>query len=698
MNPMNPEPKPPIQERLIDELLREPLFDEHAAFGKELKQRMNLIEQDHRSRGMRIFITASAAVFIVCFVVTSVVHWQASDRSNSLAKQTLDAASLLEDARKAGTDGDGLEIASGKATRNSIDSLLNQPSALTSRTYDKEYDGLVAFDSSAAFGKHLLGAGGQADVRSLRADARSYRVYDGTPTPGIYIDKRHLLQRQKETISVYHNRYAKQEDQPWKRSALDPVSTFSIDVDHASYSNIRGMLNQGFEVPRDAVRIEECINAFAYDYREPAGDAPFAVGADIADCPWAPGNHLVRIAIKGKDVDTSNRPASNLVFLIDVSGSMTDANKLPLVKHSLRKLASQLNERDRVAIVVYAGSEGVVLPSTKMNPAGRKAVLSVLERLEAGGSTNGGAGIERAYELAKKQFLSGGTNRVILATDGDFNVGITDRQALVDLIKDKAKDGVYLTVLGYGMGNLNDEMMDAITRDGNGNYYYIDSEREGDRVFGTNLAGTLVTIAKDVKIQVEFNPAKVSEYRLVGYTNRMLANEDFANDKVDAGDIGSGHTVTAFYEVKPASVNGKVGGLRYQVPLDVDGGSNDEWLAIKLRHKAPDGDVSRLTEFSLKRSPSKFDQADADFRFASAVAMFGMKLRAEEAVKALNWNRVRSIAEGAATTGDAEQRREFVGLVSKLVDGEAREIEASNNASPKKADELPAPAEVLPQE
>ena len=296
---------------------------------------------------------------------------------------------------------------------------------------------------------------------------------------------------------------------------------------------------------------------------------PFAVGATIAVCPWEPAHQLVRVAIKGREIDPDKRPASNLVFLIDVSGSMQSPDKLPLLKQSMTTLVDQLDERDRVAIVVYAGSEGVALPSTRLDAEGRATVLATLSKLEAGGSTNGGAGIKRAYEIAMKEKIAGGVNRVILATDGDFNVGVTNRESLVELVKERAGGGVYLTVLGYGTGNLNDAMMDAITRDGNGNYFYIDSEREGRKVFLRNLAGTLVTIAKDVKIQVEFNPAKVGSYRLIGYANRVLRNQDFDNDKIDAGDIGAGHTVTAFYELTPPGASTNT--LKYQASPDTGG-------------------------------------------------------------------------------------------------------------------------------
>ena len=465
------------------------------------------------------------------------------------------------------------------------------------------------------------------------------------------------------------DRYGAFIDQPWKNPSTDPLSTFSIDVDTASYGNLRRMIREGREVPRDAVRIEECINAFNYRYEQPKGEGAFAVGASIAVCPWQPAHQLVRVAIKGREIEPGKRPASNLVFLIDVSGSMQSPDKLPLLKQSMITLVDQLDERDRVAIVVYAGSEGVALPSTRIDAEGRAAVLATLSKLEAGGSTNGGAGIKRAYEIAMKEKIAGGVNRVILATDGDFNVGVTSRESLVELVKERASGGVYLTVLGYGSGNLNDAMMDAITRDGNGNYFYIDSEREGRKVFLRNLAGTLVTIAKDVKIQVEFNPAKVGTYRLIGYANRVLRNQDFDNDKIDAGDIGAGHTVTAFYELTPpgASTNA----LKYQASPERPAVS-DEWLTVKLRHKHPEGDESSKVEFPLSGNAVALDQADPDFQFAAAVALFGMKLRGMEEVRDIGWENVIVLASPGLADDAAEDRAEFVELVRKLGGSRAR--------------------------
>ena len=477
------------------------------------------------------------------------------------------------------------------------------------------------------------------------------------------------------------DRYGTFIDQPWKSSDRYPLSTFSIDVDTASYGNVRRMIREGRGIPQDAVRIEECVNAFNYHYAPPLGDGPFAVGATLAHCPWAPGHELVRVAIKGREIAAGQRPASNLVFLIDVSGSMKSPDKLPLLKRSMALLVGQLDERDHVAIVVYAGSEGVALPSTRLDAQGRATVLKTLSKLEAGGTTNGGAGIKRAYALATKQKIEGGVNRVILATDGDFNVGVTGRDSLVGLVKERARNGIYLTVLGFGTGNLNDSMMDAITRDGNGNYCYIDSDREGRKVFLQNLTGTLVTIAKDVKIQIEFNPAKVAGYRLIGYANRVLRNEDFNNDGVDAGDIGAGHTVTAFYELTPPDTAAATDNLKYQIAPPQPATSN-EWLTVKLRYKHPDGDASRKIDFALTGEALALDKTDADYQFATAVALFGMKLRAMEDVRETAWDKVLTLAQPGLADDPTEDRAEFVELVKKL---------AAQNPHI-----LPAPAEVRP--
>lgn len=466
------------------------------------------------------------------------------------------------------------------------------------------------------------------------------------------------------------DQYGSLVDPPWKSPWNDALSTFSIDVDAASYTNVRNLLARGRTVPPDAVRIEECINYFDYHYEGPKGDGPFAVHGTLATCPWKPGHLLARVAIKGREIDTNARPASNLVFLIDVSGSMQDAKKLPLLKRTLHFLLDKLDERDRLGIVVYAGREGVVLQPTTLDERGLSKAVSALAKLEAGGSTNGGAGLKRAYEMASQHIVEGGVNRVILATDGDFNVGTTDQGELVKLVKTEAAKGVSLTVLGFGSGNLNDSLLEAITNHGHGNYYYISGDAEAKRVFSHKLTGTLVTIAKDVKIQVEFNPGKVKAYRLIGYADRILRHEDFSNDRVEAGDIGAGHTVTAFYEIVPQGADapdaGEVEGLRYQRPAGREAVPSADWFTLKLRHKHPEGDVSSLIETVVRGEPQDWKQAGNDFRFASAVALFGMKLRQMPEMSDMSWSAVEEIAGPAPTEDPHEQRAGFIEMVRKL--------------------------------
>jgi Ca-activated chloride channel family protein len=427
--------------------------------------------------------------------------------------------------------------------------------------------------------------------------------------------------------------YDKVEENPFLPAATNPLSTFSIDVDTASYSNVRRFINNGSLPPKDAVRVEEMINYFTYDYREPEGDKPFSIDLDSTECPWDRSHRLLRIGLKGREVPNEKRPASNLVFLLDVSGSMLPAERLPLVKQAMRLLVDQLSEKDRVAIVVYAGGSGLALSSTSGNE--KEEILRALEELKAGGSTNGADGIELAYKVASDNFIKGGVNRVILATDGDFNIGVTNQGDLIRLIEEKAKSGVFLSVLGVGTDNLKDSTMQKLADKGNGNYAYLDSVEEARKVLVRQINGTLMTIAKDVKIQVEFNPARVASYRLIGYEKRMLRKEDFNNDKIDAGEIGAGHTVTALYEVVPAGSGATdpaasvppVDPLKYGTNRTDATNASPEMVMVKLRHKKPDGEVSELTERSFTDNGSKFENAAPDLKFAAAVAEFGMILR-----------------------------------------------------------------------
>lgn len=445
----------------------------------------------------------------------------------------------------------------------------------------------------------------------------------------------------------------------------NPLSTFSIDVDRASYSNIRRFLNEGNMPPADAVRVEEMINYFDYQYTNPTDDAPVAIYTDMAACPWNTAHQLVRIALKGKDVAKENLPPSNLVFLIDVSGSMGQPQKLPLVKQAFKALVNQLRPVDKVAIAVYAGAAGLVLPST---PGSQKtAILDALDRLEAGGSTAGGAGIKLAYETAAENLVKQGNNRVIIATDGDFNVGLSSDGELQRLIEKEREKGIFLSVLGFGMGNYKDNKLEILADKGNGNYAYIDNYEEARRTFVTEFGGTLFTIAKDVKLQIEFNPKYVQSYRLVGYENRMLNDEDFNNDKKDAGDMGAGHTVTALYEIVPVGAATEQPGtdpLKYQQNKAVAGNSK-EVLTVKMRYKAPEGQQSKLVTKVLDWKQQDISQAPEDFRMAAAVADFGLLLRNSEHKGNATYEQVLNLAGNARGKDEEGYRAEFIQLVKK---------------------------------
>ena len=452
----------------------------------------------------------------------------------------------------------------------------------------------------------------------------------------------------------------------FRPAATAPLSTFSIDVDKASYANVRRFLDRGTLPPADAVRVEEMINYFSYDLPEPRGDHPFSITTEVGAAPWAPSHRLVRIGIQGKRLRGERIPPSNLVFLIDVSGSMSDENKLPLVKRSLRMLVDQLRDEDKVSIVVYAGAAGLVLPCTPGTE--RTRILNAIDRLEAGGSTAGGAGIQLAYRVARENFIEEGNNRVILATDGDFNVGVSSEGELTRLIEEKRRTGVFLTVLGFGTGNYADARMEALADKGNGNYFYVDNLLEGRKIFVEELQGTLFTIAKDVKIQVEFNPAEVAAYRLVGYENRALRDEDFNNDAIDAGELGAGHSVTALYEIIPVGARGAsdvpgVDPLRYQVPERRISGQRGELLTVKLRYQRPEGSASRLIEQAVRDTDRAERGLSDDFAFAAAVAEFGMLLRNSEFKGTSSAGHV--LASARAHRGDDRDgyRAEFIRLV-----------------------------------
>lgn len=449
----------------------------------------------------------------------------------------------------------------------------------------------------------------------------------------------------------------------FKKSIDDPLSTFSIDVDRASYANVRRFINSSQLPNKDAVRIEEMINYFDYDYENPKGDDPFATHLELGDCPWNSKNKLLMIGIQGESVAEENIPACNLVFLIDVSGSMSDQNKLPLLKKSFRILVDKLRPQDKVSIVVYAGAAGVVLPST--SGLNKSKILSALDDLEAGGSTAGGEGIILAYKIAVENFIEGGNNRVILASDGDFNVGASSDAEMERLIESKRDLGIYLTILGFGMGNYKDSKMENMSNKGNGNYAYIDNIMESNKIFGQELWGTLYTIAKDVKIQIEFNPGKVKEYRLIGYENRMLNKEDFNDDKKDAGEIGSGHTVTAIYELvmaDGASGSNSVDPLNYQTSQVVQ---SDDIMTLKIRYKKPGQETSRLITSKVTKKDLADKENSSNFLLAVAVAEYGMLLRDSEFKGSSSYEHVLLWAKRAKGNDEYGYITEFISLVDK---------------------------------
>jgi len=464
--------------------------------------------------------------------------------------------------------------------------------------------------------------------------------------------------------------YAHIKDNAFRPVVDQPLSTFSVDVDTASYANMRRFIDQGVKPPADAVRIEELVNYFTYTYPQPRSDAPFSVYTEVATAPWNPDHTLLHVGLKGRSLRQGKVPARNLVYLIDVSGSMRSQDKLPLLKQGLSMLARQMRRKDRVAMVVYAGSSGVVLESTRGDRQG--AILGALSRLQAGGSTHGSAGIQLAYRIAQDNFIEGGINRVVLATDGDFNVGVTSEGELTRLIERKRRTGVFLTVLGFGSGNLKDSRMEMLADKGNGNYAYIDSVAEARKVLVREAGSTLVTIAKDVKLQLEFNPARVKSYRLIGYENRVLAARDFNDDRKDAGEIGAGHTVTALYELVPAdgSPRSGVDPLKYQAARPKGAVvASDELLTVKLRYKQPRGSRSKLMSTVVRDVGGGHERASEDFRWSAAVAGFGMVLRSSPHRGSASFELVHALAEGAIGSdlyGDRAQALQLMRRAERL--------------------------------
>jgi Ca-activated chloride channel family protein len=459
--------------------------------------------------------------------------------------------------------------------------------------------------------------------------------------------------------------YGRIAENPFLETLRNPLSTFSIDVDRAAYGNVRRFLTSHQKPPRDAVRIEEMVNYFSYDYPDPAGEQPFSITTEIASCPWNEKNRLLLVGLQGRRIETANLPPGNLVFLIDVSGSMMDANKLPLVQSAMRLLIDQLRPQDRVAIVAYAGNAGLVLPSTPGSEKG--TIAEAIDRLQAGGSTAGGEGILLAYKVAQENFVEGGNNRVILATDGDFNVGVSSDGELERLIEEKRREKVFLTVLGFGTGNVKDSKMELLADKGNGNYAYIDTIHEARKVLVQELGATLTTIAKDVKLQLEFNPAKVRAYRLIGYENRLLRAEDFHDDTKDAGEMGADHSVTALYELVPPDGDlkiAKVDPLKYQTStVSAAASASPELLTLKLRYKEPDGEASRLLSQPVLDSTKPIEAASENLRFAAAVAELGLLLRESPYKSGATYDQVADVASHALGDDREGYRAEFLELV-----------------------------------
>jgi Ca-activated chloride channel family protein len=504
--------------------------------------------------------------------------------------------------------------------------------------------------------------------RSQKMEAQSDMMYAPAEAEMSYASPIYQYQNATDHVVPQFNTegYSTIHENEFLKATKNPLSTFSIDVDVASYANLRRFLNNGQKPPIDAVRIEEMINYFNYEYPQPKGEDPFSINTEIASCPWNEDHKLVHIGLQGKNIPTEDLPPSNLVFLIDVSGSMQSANKLPLLKSAFKMLVEKMRDEDRVAMVVYAGAAGLVLPSTSGSE--KHKIMQALDRLTAGGSTAGGAGIKLAYEVAKENFQEEGNNRIILATDGDFNVGASSNAEMERLIEKKREEGVFLTVVGFGMGNYKDDKMEILADKGNGNYAYIDNLQEAKKVFVNEFGGTLFTIAKDVKFQIEFNPAKVQAYRLIGYENRRLNDEDFNDDKKDAGELGSGHTVTALYEIIPVGVESEfiktVDPLKYQ-NNDVEELAYDtrELMTLKLRYKRPDGDKSKLITRTVLDKNRDWDNTSENFRWSVAVAEFGMLLRESKFSQNADLASVIDIAKGARGTDEEGYRSEFIRLV-----------------------------------
>ncbi|WP_111685562.1 vWA domain-containing protein [Winogradskyella tangerina] len=493
------------------------------------------------------------------------------------------------------------------------------------------------------------------DVQSSKHEKFNYS-YDDIEVSEAALEDHYTEHNTEEYDRIYENSF--------QTVMQNPLSTFSIDVDNASYTNLRRFLNHNELPPKDAIRIEEMINYFNYDYPQPEGEHPFSFTNEVSNCPWNTEHKLVHIGIQGKSLDYEDLKPSNLVFLVDASGSMSSSNKLPLLKKSFKLLLNELKDADRVAIVAYAGAAGLVLPSTKASE--KATIINALDRIESGGSTAGGEGIELAYKIAKDHLIENGNNRVVLATDGDFNIGTSSTSELVRLIEEKRKEDIFLTICGFGMGNYKDGRMEQISNAGNGNYFYIDNIKEAKKVFSTEMRANMFTIAKDVKIQIEFNPNQVKGYRLIGYENRVMKDEDFNNDEKDAGELGAGHTVTALYEIIPANSEEQIAShdkLKYQKTKTTSASKNDEMLTIKFRYKKPKGERSILITHTISDEGLELAQASNNFKFSAAVSGFGLLLRDSKFKGNTTYEMIRTLAKQGQGEDVNGYRQEFINMV-----------------------------------
>ena len=543
--------------------------------------------------------------------------------------------------------------------QNSTSNLANQPLYVINGVPYEDLD-ISKIDQSKVKKVHVLKAEAATSLYGVKGQ-NGVVIIEGRKLKEKDIQS---LKRVQIPVEQDNEEYDQWQENQFESVKNEPLSTFSIDVDKAAYSNIRRMINNGQKVDKNAVRIEEMINYFKYDYPQPKNNDPFSINTEYGANPWNPKHQLLKIGLQGLTLDESKLPASNLVFLIDVSGSMNSANKLPLLKSSFRILLDKLRPQDKVTVVTYAGSAGVVLKPTSASK--KEIILQAIDKLGAGGSTAGAEGIETAYKLAKENFIKNGNNRVILATDGDFNVGISDNNKLEDLIVEKRKSGIFLTCLGFGMGNYKDNRLEMLANKGNGNYAYIDNLQESNKFLGKEFAGSMYAIAKDVKIQIEFNPKYVQSYRLIGYENRKLRNEDFVNDKIDAGELGIGHTVTAIYEVIPTGVKSDFS--PQNIPLKYSQNStqisgSDELATVKFRYKKPDEDVSKEIVHPIKNQRETNSQTSADFKFASAVSWFGLVLRDSKLITNKNLTEIATLAKQGKSNDEEGYRTEFVRLV-----------------------------------